>query len=528
MARALTGRLHATGTLTTRTALHVGGAASDGVAADLVPARDGAERLMVPGTSLAGALRTASFEAAAAEPGLEEAWKATWGAPRFALLESASERDTADAGLIWVWDAVCQGGSTGVRDHVAIDRALGASAHRMKHDRLVVDPGARFELRLALELPADEDHEPLRSLLAAMLAELERGAVTLGAATTRGLGRVALGELSVREESLGTRAGVLAALAARQTAAAQAGGEPPRLEHLERWKPPTSASAQPVPRRASILISWRPERSLVVRAGQPSEAADSVPLTTAVGDGKLAFVLPGSSAKGALRTAAERIVRTLGKAPPATVVTPKHPHHDQIAVPLVSVLFGAPKRRDAAGGRGALSIADCHSKLRFPEEDWRAALQSDDPLAAERAVQEIPGLEKVVIVHHNSLDRWTGAAADQRLFSVLEPRAVDWEPLELTVDTARLERAGVAPALAGALLWLVLTQFTKGEIPLGGMTTRGHGALGVEEINVRGVPLGLQNGAFAGDPPPLTQAARDAWEAWLGLDPSVPTTQEAA
>lgn len=524
MGRALDRRLHVTGSLTARTALHVGAASSDGIAADLLVARDGAGRLIVPGTSLAGAMRQASHLAAGSDDQLAGAWGAMWGAGEFALVESRAARRGAHASLVLVSDAVAAedtGAESAVaaRDHVGIDRLLGAAAHRTKYDRLVVAPGTDFVVRMTLEIPADEPQRgPLERLLAGMLAVLEEGRLVLGGAGTRGLGRVRLVDTVVREERLADREVILTALSARRAAGAiAADGQPPRLEALEEWNAPAPATVPLGAARVGVRLRWAPERSLVVGSGRAADCADVVPLTVAMGKGDSTFVLPGSAIKGALRSAAERVLRTLKKAPPAELVTTEHPHHHQIEVPLVRELFGAPKRRrgEDPGGRGALSVADCHAKVRFPTKAWRDALLADSPHVAELALRRIGGLERVAIVIHNSLDRWTGGAADKRLFGVLEPRGIEWEEIQLEIDVARLEQAGAEPRRAGALLWLVLSQAQAGEFALGGMTTRGHGAVRIDAITIiGGEPLGFADGTHP-EVPELDERTRSAWRAWL-------------
>lgn len=523
MGRPLDRRLHVTGTLTTDTALHVGAADSDGIAADLLVARDGAGRLIVPGTSLAGALRQASHLAAQSDDQLSHAWHRMWGAGEFALVESREARRGAGASLLLVSDAVAAedatiGATIAVRDHVGIDRLLGAAAHRTKYDRLVVAPGTDLTVRITLEIPPREPADrPLERLLAAMLALLEEGRLMLGGATTRGLGRVRLRDAVVREECLADREGILAALAARRAAAATSDGRPPRLDALEAWTAPDPTTVPAATRHATIALRWAPERSLVVSSGRSGDSVDVVPLTVPVGNGESTFVLPGSAIKGALRSAAERVLRTIEQAAPAELVTADHPHHRQIDVPLVRELFGAPKRHrvEHAGGRGALSVADCHATVRFSTEAWRRALLAASAHDAEQQLRRIDGLEHVAVVSHNSLDRWTGGAADKRLFGVLEPRGVEWEEIALEIDIARLEQARVGPRLAGALLWLVLNQACAGELAFGGSATRGHGIVEIDEITVTGgEPLGLAEGSHAGTPE-IDEHARSAWTAWI-------------
>ena len=59
-----------------------------------------------------------------------------------------------------------------------------------------------------------------------------------------------------------------------------------------------------------VKVHWRPVGPLMVKAGFDGIAVDMLPLMSGI-DGGLSLVLPGSSVKGAIRTYAERIVRTV-------------------------------------------------------------------------------------------------------------------------------------------------------------------------------------------------------------------------
>jgi hypothetical protein len=107
---------------------------------------------------------------------------------------------------------------------------------------------------------------------------------------------------------------------------------------------------------------------------------------------------------------------------------------------------------------------------------------------------------------HVAIDRWTGGAADGRLYSVLEPHAVRWNPITIAVDLTRLGDAARsefftdgadesgAPdpphdvtADAGlALLLLVLRDLAEGWIPLGHGAYRGLGWIEVQGVHVTG------------------------------------------
>jgi CRISPR/Cas system CSM-associated protein Csm3 (group 7 of RAMP superfamily) len=124
---------------------------------------------------------------------------------------------------------------------------------------------------------------------------------------------------------------------------------------------------------------------------------------------------------------------------------------------------------------------------------------------------------------HVAIDRWTGGAADHRLFSVLDPAArTGWEPIQLTLDVGRLTRArnrGDSPSLALPLLLLVLRDLTDGWLSLGYGGTRGRGQIEVQDVRFAGAGLDARWQALAGrtlrqilaEPPPEVADAMADW-----------------
>ncbi len=108
---------------------------------------------------------------------------------------------------------------------------------------------------------------------------------------------------------------------------------------------------------------------------------------------------------------------------------------------------------------------------------------------------------------HVAIDRWTGGAADKLLFTVLEPWNVQWEPIELSVDIARLGDEA-HPSLA--LLMLVLRDLRDRRLPIGQGTTRGFGDI-TASVTIA-TPDGISE---LGDylVSPAGRQLRDAWEA---------------
>ena len=535
-------RHEVTGILRATSALRVGAwGASLGV--DLAVAQDGLGRLVLPGTSLAGALRAwlagQLGEADLPEPrvvGDETSGEVT-GVRRvdrlFGWLVPGSQ--AAAASVVHVDDAVALPEPSGragapppvprpeTRDGVALDRVTGSAATNALYQHEVVPVGTRFGFRLvAFEpVPGRAHHDPIAAdvaeTVARLVAGLERGLVLLGAARSRGLGGVELVDTTHRHVDLRRRDDVLAWWR----------GEAPVVV------------PRPVPvddRRLRVTVRWAPTGPLVVggdtvtvshvrpddaterpddatRRPEPAEAAteadevdrhERAVLTPRLAqvDGVPRLLLPGSSVKGVLRSHAERIVRTLHSGGPRP--DRQTPWQDQLAdqcLGPVLALFGVIKAEGEGGhrGRGALRVHDCHGPVL-----------GDDTLR---------------LTTHVAVDRWTGGAADNQLFTVAEPRAATWEPIRLDLDLDQLRRvtreASTTPALPLVLLLLVLRDLGDDLLALGGGTTRGRGGMRVGRDRVAFAVAGGEEPWRSLDGRSLTEvvdeppaAVADAVEEW--------------
>jgi CRISPR/Cas system CSM-associated protein Csm3 (group 7 of RAMP superfamily) len=486
----MTARLRARGWLSLVSALHVGGVDHD-PNGRLDVAVDGRGRLHVPGTSLAGALRGWDRDTAASRWGYATSGTPDGRASRVVVADAPVARtprlddtgapaDAADSGVIEA------------RSGVGIDRYLGTAAPGILYERAVLPQG--LWLRLAVDVESTVDLiEPDRAWLAGLLAALAAGHIGLGAAKTRGLGRVELAPdgCTVDEERLDSRAGLLDLLAGRARRWSLAG-----LTAAH----PTGGTCQDT---LTATVDWSPRSPVMVRAAADGVAVQALPAVTADGPDHVRLVLPGSSLKGALRSHAERILRTVtGRemAVPAGDIAHRaalfrQQHTD---LPLVNALFGAPPPArsrpdgDAAGndtaGAAAVRVDDCLSTTRIPRTLWvrlfsdaaetggdKGARMPDD---LRDALADL-GLERA---DHVAIDRWTGGAAPGRLFSVLEPHAVTWQPLRLAVD---LDRLATLRDAAVALLLLVLRDLAAGRVPLGYATNRGLGDATVTTLTLR-------------------------------------------
>ena len=167
------------------------------------------------------------------------------------------------------------------------------------------------------------------------------------------------------------------------------------------------------------------------------------------------IVLPGSSVRGALRSRASRITRT--------ILAARHKIdkddwyntnvHDQLAhdPDLVRRLFGSTEHR------GALTVLDTLAAFNGPAR----------------------------LITHNAGDRWTGGVAGGTLYGE-EVHDATWKNIVLELDLEVLFKDDNRRRAAWCLLGLVLAELAAGTLPLGSRGTRGLGQVKVAKVAVTG------------------------------------------
>ena len=384
----------------------------------------------------------------------------------------------------------------------AIDRYWGSAGDTALFEHEYLPRGKELALTITAEagLPDDVEvpqgdvappgPEQVEKLFALIIGLIKDGRVAFGGRQNAGWGRVALSDSekawTLTKAEPGSRAGLeewLSGAGGRSVdvAPVDCGGSG-RMRIEITWDSPTG-----------ILVAEpqddgsQEETDAGAADGSPGEAegADSEetkparPLRAGPEESD-PIVLPGSSVRGALRTRATWIARTilLAKKDPSTVADWSDAGvHEQLAQDpsLVRDLFGSTTHR------GALTVLDT--------------------LAAEDG----PSRK----VTHNAGDRWTGGVADGLLYSE-EVYDSTWNSIVLDLDLDRLltnARAGLEEPggqedsqgedrsrAAFCLLGLVLAELAAGTLPLGSRGTRGMGQVEVKAMAVTGGKgLGIEN-----------------------------------
>ena len=509
--------------------LHIGGVDAvperDGEGTVIRFCRNGLKEPTIPGRSIRGAVRAACDIARqaleeAGDPATQDGgvfskatWVSLWGDDTDYTGKSANDRGLpSDASLpirqsALTFHAVSfpqykdidSGESPLPRRHgVGIDRTTGAASDGALYEHEFLPRGTKFNIRITAEgrddetmgrnqsegIPGPASSESVKKLLEVIVDVLTSGAVCLGGRTGSGQGTIQVIEPKLRRTGKTTDAGALTA--PEDVLDALIGedeegtpiplelggwslGEPARIR-ITWWSPTGIFVAEDEKltkqRKAQKEAENRKKgideevHEVVYPLRDPSVAWDEAQL-----------LIPGTSIRGALRSRASRIARTVLAARDELSTFTSHDLHEQIAAEpnLVRYMFGSTEYR------GAVTVHDC--------------LSSD------------PG--KCIEVTHNAIDRWTGGVIDGGLFTEAVYLGTHWEPITIDIDLRQLlnnieaekgpeDREQSKPTHADyahaayVLLGLVLAELSAGTLPLGSRSTRGLGQVVVSSIDVRG------------------------------------------
>ena len=378
------------------------------------------------------------------------------------------------------------------RHGVGIDRTTGAASDGALYEHEFLPRGTRFTIRITAEgrdgetmenkqsegIPGPAPSDSVKKLLKVIVDVLASGAVCLGGRTGSGQGTIQVIEPKLRSTGKTTDAGALTAPADVLDAliGEDEEGTPIPLE-LGGWS---------LQEPARIRITWWSPTGIFVAEDQEltdrrkEEAQKKNPeangVTEPLRDPSVAWdeaqlLIPGTSIRGALRSRASRIARTVLAARDELSALTSHDLHEQIAAEpnLVRYMFGSTEYR------GALTVHDC--------------------LSTDRG--------KLIEVTHNAIDRWTGGVIDGGLFTEAVYLGTHWEPITIDIDLRQLlnnikaekgpeDREQSKPTHADyahaayVLLGLVLAELSAGTLPLGSRSTRGLGQVVVTTIELEG------------------------------------------
>ena len=508
--------------------LHIGGV-------DAVPDRDGEGTVIrfnrnglkeptIPGRSIRGAVRAACDVARqaledAGDPATQDggvfskaSWVSLWGDDSAdtgkSLLDRRLRRDDSlpirQSALTFHAVTFPADQPMTTRHGVGIDRTTGAASDGALYEHEFLPRGTGFNIRITAEgrdgeqkndterkdnkqsdgIPGPAPSDTVKKLLEFIVDVLTSGAVCLGGRTGSGQGTIQVIEPKLRRTGKTTDASaltapvdVLDALIGEDEEGTpiplELGGwsleEPARIK-ITWWSPTGIFVAEDeklTKQRKTAKEDENKEKGIneevhevVYPLRDPSVAWDEAQL-----------LIPGTSIRGALRSRASRIARTVLAARRELEPFTSHDLHEQIAAEpnLVRYMFGSTEYR------GAVTVHDCLSTKRG----------------------------KLVEVTHNAIDRWTGGVIDGGLFTEAVYLGTHWEPITIDINLRQLlnnieaekgpeDREQSKPTHADyahaayVLLGLVLAELSAGTLPLGSRSTRGLGQVVVSSIDVRG------------------------------------------
>jgi len=379
----------------------------------------------IPGTSLAGALRSLAEKIDASLTGT------LFGGEKASLFWSADAR-LLDYDNQPVLEKYLEGKEVALpmgpflRDHVRLDNESETAQKGGKFDEEIVPSGTRFAIEFAFDAWDRTDTEKELGLFDQLCALAAAGAMPLGAHGTNGMGSYRVLKSECRDFDLHTFTGM-------QDWLRLSSG----IDFSSDGGIPVTLPAAPVLSRneglsGTLTIPFEADGPLIVGGGSALKRDDDIVFaaTPALDYEKKRvterFVIPGSSVKGAFRHAMYGICLARGL-------------EKKGAEQAMNALFGYAEGGSAQRG-----------KLSFSE----ASLGDVRPLS----------------VPHVAIDRFSGGALDGALFSE-GPVWKQGMPVSISVSFERL-----SPAEA-ALLFHALFDMAEGSLPLGGGSGRGCGRL---------------------------------------------------
>ncbi len=417
------------------------------------------------------------------------------------------------------------------RHGVGIDRTTGAASDGALYEHEFLPRGTRFDIRITAEgrdgekmgreqsdgIPGPAPSKAIELLLHLILSLFKSEAISLGGRTGSGQGTIKVQEsnkkrqgsneerqdsddqyLRIVGKSKGIEGKRLVDVVDPLTGALTEGPESSKGTDSSAW-----VGTQP----ARIKITWWSPTGIFVaedddltkqrktaedenkKKGINEEVHEVIyPLRDPSEEWENAqLLIPGTSIRGALRSRASRIARTVLAAKGELSTFASHDLHEQIAAEpnLVRYMFGSTEYR------GAVTVHDCLSTKRG----------------------------KRIEVTHNAIDRWTGGVIDGGLFTEAVYLGTHWEPITIDIDLRQLlnnieaekgpeddgktvgaDETGIGSEdreqskpthadyahAAYVLLGLVLAELSAGTLPLGSRSTRGLGQVVVSSIDVEG------------------------------------------
>ena len=273
MSRKITAKITVKGTLKTATPLSVGGTGV-GEHVDIELASDGVGKYYIPGTGIAGAMRSWVEKYVESE--------------KFYFFDSR----------IYVQDSQIPDAIKERRHGISISDETGTVFRRegFFYTRAILPRGTFLPFYVELDVTDEQDC----GLFALLIEALEAGAIRLGGCRTRGMGKIFLKNTEINYYDFVNDDAALDLWLDEKPAAINTldGFSKPKLKNSKIF---------------NVKIHWQPESALMIKSGSDGINTKIMPLFSGTDDnGTMAApVIPGTSLKGLFRAQAGKIIKTV-------------------------------------------------------------------------------------------------------------------------------------------------------------------------------------------------------------------------
>jgi len=401
MKASITGRLVLKGKLRLLSPLIIGSGKSDSSYIEVLKDKEG--KPFIPATSFVGVLRHLLYQE------VDEQSKYLWG---------YSHNDKGNQSALVCHDLeICNNTKWNIkiRDGVKIDPKTGTAEDGAKYDYEVVEPNICFDVYLEAVIREGFQKEYFKKVFATIIYFLEEKKISFGAKTTSGFGKCVLIDYDFFEFDFKEK------------------------EDVKNWLKKSFGNGKKLDTKKRLYVEEKNftidacfsiKNSLIIKSySSGPEEPDSVHITS-----NNRTILPGTSIKGAIRSRASKILKTLGV---------------NDSDKKMNKLFGI-----------------------VIEENREENIKSEK-IKSRVIVEETEIIDPIKRLQTRiKIDRFTGGALKTALFEVM-PLWGDGTDKAVTV---RIEIKNYEPWEAGLLL-LVLKDLWNEDLPIGGEKNIGRGIL---------------------------------------------------
>ncbi len=429
--RSIVERWVITGKLTLESPAHFGNGEADALNDMPILFNEVDGKPLLPGTSIAGALRNYLREREFGYGVKEEK-----NSPTSLLFGGYRGDDEGAQSPLIVHDAVGTSAGLELRDGVAINPVTRTALDEKKFDIQLLAAGSTFELCFELLVSEKETNsQELRDALFTALSGLENQQITLGARKGRGFGQCSCNDWKVKKYVLTEKSQLKAWLTSERNWVDMLGVDPEAGQTLDEMLN-ASILKKDIRENAILSATFSIDGTLLIRSGFGSsdEGPDIVHLHSKRSGNEMPVpVIPGTSWAGILRHRALKIARTVSK------------NNKEKSQSFIDHMFGP-------------------SEIKKNDRDTRA---SRVRIQESQVFGSTP-----MVMTRVKIDRFTGSAFESALFGE-QPEIGRLGDKNVKLD---LTLRNPTEAEAGLLL-LLLKDLWTGDLPIGGESSVGRGRL---------------------------------------------------